>query len=238
MTQQTTTADGITVTDENSKTSETCDRGTSITRTLLSYGAVAGPFYAVVSLGQALTRDGFDLGRHQLSLLSNGSLGWIQITNFVLSGLMTVAFAVGLGRSLRPGRGARWAPRLIGTYGVSLIAAGIFRADPALGFPAGTPEGGPATISWHGMLHFMSGGIGFLALVIGCLVLARRFASDGRRAWAAYSVATGVLFLFAFAGIASVVGNPVVNLGFGVAVALAWTWLASVAVHLYRRTAK
>jgi hypothetical membrane protein len=215
-----------------------CDPATSLTRSLLGYGAVAGPFYAVVSLIQAFTRDGFDLGRHQLSLLSNGDLGWIQITNFIVTGLMTIAFAIGLGRALQDGRGARWTPRLIGTYGGSLIAAGIFRADPALGFPLGTPEGGPATISWHGMAHFMAGGVGFLALIVGCIVLARRFAGEGRKAWAAYSVATGVLFLFAFIGIASTGGNVVANVGFGVAVALAWSWVAAVAVHLYRRASK
>jgi hypothetical protein len=61
------------------------------TRSLLGYGVLAGPFYVTVSLAQALTRDGFDLTRHAWSLLSNGSLGWIQITNFVLTGLMVPA---------------------------------------------------------------------------------------------------------------------------------------------------
>jgi hypothetical membrane protein len=238
MTQHTTTVETV-LTSKNSKNSKkVCDPATSLTRSLLGYGAVVGPFYAVVALTQAFTREGFDLSRHQLSLLANGDLGWIQITNFVLSGLMTIAFAVGLGRSLAGGRGAKWAPRLIGTYGASLIGAGIFRADPALGFPAGTPEGGPAAISWHGMAHFMVGGVGFLALVIGTIVVARRFAGEGRKAWAAYSVATGVLFLFSFIGIASTGGHVVANVGFGIAVALAWAWVAAVAVHLYRRASK
>src|SRR5262245_41597171 len=115
---------------------EPCDRATSVTRSLLGYGVIAGPLYVVISLGQALTRDGFDMTRHAWSLLANGSLGWVQIVNFVLVGAMTIAFAVGLARAL-PGQ--RWAPRLVGAYGLSLIAAGVFRADPALGFPPGTP---------------------------------------------------------------------------------------------------
>ncbi|MBM7785100.1 DUF998 domain-containing protein [Tenggerimyces flavus] len=232
MTQHTATA--ATLTSKNA----VCDPATSVTRSLLGYGVVAGPLYTIVALTQAFTREGFDLSRHQVSLLSNGDLGWIQITNFVLTGLMTIAFAVGLGRALKDGRGAKWAPRLIGTYGASLIAAGIFRADPALGFPAGTPTGGPVTMSWHALGHFTAGAIGFLALVIGCIVLARRFAGEGRKAWAAYSVATGVLFLFSFIGIASTGGAVVANVGFGIAVALAWTWVAAVAVHLYQRASK
>ena len=33
-----------------------------------------------------------------MSLLSLGDLGWIQITNFVVSGLLLVAFGVGVAR--------------------------------------------------------------------------------------------------------------------------------------------
>ena len=71
-----------------------------------------------------MTRDGFDLVRHEWSLLANGSFGWIQSANLVLSGAMIIAAAVGLRRSLRSGPGSVWGPRLIGGYGVGLIAAG------------------------------------------------------------------------------------------------------------------
>ena len=211
-----------------------CDPATRVTRTLVAYGVIAGPLYVLVSLLQALTRDGFDLTRHTWSLLSNGALGWIQITNFVLTGLMTVAFAVGLRRALGTGRGATWAPRLVAGYGLSLVGAGIFRADPALGFPAGTPQDATA-VSWHGMLHFVCGGIGFSCLIAACFVIARRFATEGRPGWAAYSRVTGVVFLAGFAGIASGAGNAGTVLAFVAAVVLTWGWVSAVAVHLYRR---
>src|SRR4030088_2017127 len=51
----------------------------------------AGPFYVAVSLAQALTRDGFDLTRHAWSMLANGSLGWIQITNLIVTGLIVIS---------------------------------------------------------------------------------------------------------------------------------------------------
>jgi Protein of unknown function (DUF998) len=205
----------------------TLDRRARTVRMLVTCGVVAGPFYVVVSLAQALTRDGFDLARHPWSLLSNGGLGWVQITNFLLTGLLTVGCAVGVRRAL----GGTWAPRLIAAYGVSLIAAGVFRADPALGFPRGTPADA-ATVSWHGTLHFVAGAVGFTCLIAACFVLARRFGADGRRGWATYSRITGVLFLAGFVGIASGGGNPVTNVAFVVAVVLAWSWLTAVAVHL------
>lgn len=65
---------------------EPCDPADRVTRSLLGYGIIAGPFYVAVSLAQALTRDGSDLTRHQWSLLANGDLGWIQVANFVVTG--------------------------------------------------------------------------------------------------------------------------------------------------------
>jgi len=206
-----------------------------VTRSLLGWGVVAGPLYLAVGAAQALTRDGFDITRHPMSLLSNGALGWIQIANFVVSGLAVLAFAVGLRRGLRPGRGATWAPWLIGAYGVGLVAAGIFVADPMNGFPAGTPTV-PVTISWHGMLHYVAGAVGFTGLIAACFVLARRFAADGQPGWAAYSVATGMVFLAGYAGVASGSQEPAVFLAFTVAVAIAWAWITAVATHLLRQT--
>jgi hypothetical protein len=49
--------------------------GTSAIKALLTGGVVAGPLFIMVGLLQAFTREGFDLRRHPLSLLSNGDLG-------------------------------------------------------------------------------------------------------------------------------------------------------------------
>jgi acyl dehydratase len=73
-------------------------------------------------------------------------------------------------------------------------------------------------------------------------VLARRFAALGERGWAAYSVATGVLFLSAFFGIAAgphqegvkvgFIDATFVNLAFTGAVVLGWAWISAVAARL------
>lgn len=211
-----------------------CTAAGRITRSLLGYGIVAGSLYVVVALAQALTRDGFDLKKHAWSLLANGEFGWIQITNFIVAGVMTVAAAVGLHRALAPGRGATWGPLLVGAYGVSLMAAGLFRADPAQGFPVGTPES--TTISWHGMLHLVVGGIGFLCLIAACFVLASRFSREGRRGLAWFSRVTGVVFLAGFAGIMGGSHGPT-TLAFVAAVVIVWAWLSTVCVHFYRTIA-
>jgi hypothetical membrane protein len=208
-----------------------------ITRSLLGYGVLAGPFYIADSLGQALVRDGFDLTRHEWSLLANGRGGWIQTLNLVLTGLMVVAAAAGFRRALREGPAARWAPRLLAVYGVALVAAGIFRADPMNGFPAGTPEGPPVHPTLPGMLHMAAGGVGFLALVAATWLLAARFRHEGRGRQAVVTRATGALFLVAFAGIASGAASPAVNLAFTAAVVLTWAWLSLTSLQYYRSIA-
>lgn len=175
--------------------SGSADATAQSTRALLGCGVVAGPLHIVVGFIQAFSRPGFDLKRHPLSLLSLGDLGWIQIANFVVTGLLFVASAVGMRRVLRSGPGARWGPWLIGIFGLGLVAGGVFVADPAFGFPPGTPEGAPDKLSWHGMLHAVAPIVGFNALIAACFVFARRFAAFGQSGWALYSAATGVAVL-------------------------------------------
>ena len=201
-------------------------------RTLLAWGAFAGPLYVLVGFGQAFTREGFDLRRHALSLLSNGDLGWIQIANFLVSGALTIAVAIGIRQTLRGRPAGTWGPWLVGIYGACLIAAGIFVADPAFGFPPGTPDGPPTAWSWHSTLHFASAGVGFLALIAACFVFVRAFAGRGERGWAAFSALTGVAFLAAFAALASGGGNESLSLAFAAAVVLVWAWMTLLAFRL------
>lgn len=200
------------------------------TGTLLRCGVLAGPIFAAVGLTQAATREGFDIRHHALSLLSNGPLGWIQIANFLIAGTLVVAAATGLRRVVD----SKWAPRLIGVFGVSMIGGGVFVADPMNGFPIGAPAGAPDPMTWHGGLHMMVGGIGFLALIVGCVVLGRRFRAEGQTGWAWYSYVTGVVFFAAFAGISSGSGAAAVNLAFAGAVFNALGWIAAVCAHLRR----
>ncbi|MEV0823184.1 DUF998 domain-containing protein [Nonomuraea rubra] len=202
-------------------------------RLLLGFGVLAGPMYVTVALAQAFTREGFDLLRHPWSFLANGDLGWIQTLNFVLTALATIAAAAGMRRALAPGRGARWAPVLIGAFGAGMIGAALFPADPAMGFPAGTPEG-PGAITLSGTLHMAVGGVGFLCAVAACYVLASRFARDGRKGWAWYSRVTGTLFLGSFTGIASGGGIAWSNLAFVAGIVALWSWMSLVSLDLSR----
>jgi uncharacterized membrane protein YhaH (DUF805 family) len=205
---------------------------TTLTRALLACGVVAGPLFVTVGLLQMLTRDGFDPTRHPLSLLSLGDLGWIQIGNFVVAGLLFAAAAVGMRRVMHPGRGGTWGPLLLGVYGAGLIMGGVFVADPALGFPPGTPDGIPEQLSWHGTVHSIAPALASVALIAACLVFARRFAARGQRGWAAVCVAVAV---------ASLAPDAFLNHDWfyvilGAAVTLGLGWSSLVAARLLAET--
>jgi hypothetical protein len=196
------------------------------TRSLLTCGAVAAPLWAVVSLAQAATRDGFDITRHPLSILSTGSLGWLQITNFLVAGVLTVAGAIGLRRVLD----SKWAPRLILVNGIGMFAAGVFTMDPGNGFPAGT--GTPQAMSWHSYGHMAAGSVAFFSLIAACYVLGRRFSRAGNRGYAIASRVAGTALLVGDGWATG--GGQAGSLTLAVGAITAMLWVAVVAAR-YRR---
>jgi Protein of unknown function (DUF998) len=207
-------------------------------RWLLACGAIGPPLFVVVFLVEGATRRHYDAWRHPVSSLSIGDLGWMQMTNFIVTGTLMIAFAVGLRSPLRREGGGIWAPVLIGLFGVGLIGAGIFTADPISGFPPGTPVIAEVR-SGHGRLHDLFGVPVFFGLPVACGVLARRFARTGRRGWAAYSIGTGVAFLACFLLAGAGFGQNAVLMSVGgllqrVTIVIGWTWLAALAVHWLR----
>lgn len=202
---------------------------TTNARTLLISGILSGPLFVAVVLVQAVTRQGFDLVRLPLSLLSLGDFGWIQRINFAVSGVLALTCALAM-RRLYSSVAGSLVSVLIAVYGAGLVVAGIFPPDFALGFPPGTAQGVPATQSLHSLLHGYAFDIAFLSLIAACFVFARRFAAQRSWGWAAYSVTTGLviptLIVLGFVN-ASIMG--VLFFGAG---AIAMGWLALVSARL------
>jgi hypothetical membrane protein len=203
---------------------------TATTRGLLTCGVIAGPLFVAAAIVQILTRDGFDLRRHPLSLLSVGEHGWIQVTNFILAGILSILFSVGMARVLTHGPGSRWGPRFCALFGIGLVIGGIFKADPALGFPVGAPEGYPSHLSSHAIVHAFAPPLAFLSLIGGLLVIARRFAAEGLRRTAIFSRIAAAVCL-----VLSVPVGPGFSVRLFVAVAVAFACVAGYALYLLRQ---
>ncbi|WP_211279063.1 DUF998 domain-containing protein [Sutcliffiella halmapala] len=204
-------------------------------------GIVGSTMFVFVFLLDGATRIGYAPLYHPVSALSLGDRGWVQITNFIIAGLLMVAFAVGLRRSLYPGHGARWGPLLLGIFGVSLVFSGIFVMDPMQGYPLGAPSGiHTVGVSWHHHAHDVFGIFVFTSLPIACFVLARRFSKSASRGWTMYSMLTGMVMvvLLMFFGTLWENDHHFAGLIQRMMLVVGFTWITLMAAHLYKECKK
>ncbi|GIJ30413.1 hypothetical protein Vqi01_55750 [Micromonospora qiuiae] len=211
-------------------------RPSRTTKTLLLCGAVAGPLFVLAFLIQGAARDDYDQLRHPVSSLAIGTYGWIQTANFLLCGLLTLAFAVGVRRTLRRGKAGTWGPLLIGVWAIGLLGSGAFITDPISGYPPGTPDQLPEHTT-SGALHDGFALFGFPALLIVFFVFTRKFVGQRRYGWASYSALTGLAFLagdiLASAGFSQAAGLvDLAGLYQRITVVIGLLWLTLLALHL------
>ena len=212
-----------------------------LTRRLLVAGVVAGPLFVGALLLEGATRPGYNAMRHPLSLLALGDLGWVQSVNFVVAGLLTLAFAFGLRQSLRPRGWSMLGPIFLALWAVGLLGAGLFTTDPMGGYPPGSPDHLDHA-TWHGFLHGAFSVVGLTSIPAACLVFGRRFASTGHKGWAAYSVGSGLAYIVLFVVYGATAGgagglDSVGGLLQRIVVAVGWCWLTLIAVHFMRAAA-
>jgi Protein of unknown function (DUF998) len=144
-----------------------------VQRLLLACGVVGPVLFNVTYLIEGATRPGYNSLRLTVSALESGPLGWIQVANFIVFGLLIGCFAVGLRKALVRGFGATLLPLLEGFAMLGLIGDGIFTRDP---------------------LHLFCDILALAPGVVASFVFARRFAGDPRwRGWATYSIVTAIL---------------------------------------------
>lgn len=93
--------------------------------TTAAWAGIVGPvlFTAAFLVQEALRRDEFDPVAEPVSALEAGPNGWVQQANFVVFGVLTIAFAVGLHRAVAPTRRGIAGPALLTLSGVALVLA-------------------------------------------------------------------------------------------------------------------
>lgn len=211
-------------------------------RALLACGIVAPIVFVVAFLVEGATRPGYSALRHPVSSLALGEYGWTQRANFLLTGLLLLAFAIGSRPALRQAyRAGVWAPILLGAVAVGLLGAGVFATDPVGDYPPGTAVPAPRTTSGH--LHDAFSALVFLGLPVACCVVGYRLARAGHRGRAAYSVATAVVFLAFFflssAGFSQQTAlTPVGGLFQRLTLVVGLAWIGWLAIRLLGDTAE
>jgi Protein of unknown function (DUF998) len=155
-------------------------------------GVVAGPLFLATATIEGATRADYHPVRHPISSLALGPRGWVQTTNFAVTGGLYLASAAGMVSRARP------AAAVFGTAGAALLVSAAFVTDPVNGYPPGTPDT-PDPSSRTGAVHNLSAVPIFLGLPAVQLASAVRSARGNPR-WAAYSAASAGGMLVGFVG--------------------------------------
>lgn len=165
----------------------------ALDRFLLAAGFVGPLFFFLVVMVEGAIRPGYNAWHLPISALGLGPRGWTLDAALLVLGAALSCFAVGLRRTLYPGRGATWGPILLALPALAFILEVVFPTDPALGYPPGAA----ATTTLHGTVHLVvSAAFESPPIIAACIVLARRFAqAPGGRPWVVYSIITIVLIV-------------------------------------------
>ncbi|MDQ3966626.1 MAG: DUF998 domain-containing protein, partial [Actinomycetota bacterium] len=152
----------------------------------LAAAGIAGPvMFAMVALVHSLLRQDHNLVEHPISALAAGTSGWVQNVNFLLFGLLMIAYAIGLHLGVRPGRAGVVGFAFLVLSGIGLMWGGVFPATDATG-----------TFDEDRLLHIPGFIMTFLGGGIGLIVMSRRMGSDPRwQSVATYALVTGIAML-------------------------------------------
>jgi hypothetical membrane protein len=173
-------------------TSETSPASTSRARSLVwrlcVWAGIIGPILTILvfTLDGAL-RPGYSAIGEAVSYLFLDARGWIEITNFIVLGLLLIVFAIGFlqwRRTVMQAIFRRVSSALLILSSLGFVMAALFLPDPF-----GEP---PHTV--HAMLHGIAFVVVFFPLGLACLLIGSQFRKiAGWRIHGWYSLITGVL---------------------------------------------
>jgi hypothetical membrane protein len=164
---------------------------------LLAICGIIGPiFFTTVVIILGAIQPGYSHVTQPISAL--GAVGApnavVQDINFVVTGVLTLAFAFGIHRGISGGKGSRIGPSLVALFSVSaFIGSAVFPL---------TPCDQLQSCNSVTLLHIVLGLTGFAYLAGAALILSRRLKADDQwRSYRSYSLVSGLLmivFLVAF----------------------------------------
>lgn len=192
-----------------------------MTKALLTCGVIGALLFVVTFTIDGATRPGYRWSYHPVSALALGPRGWLQTSNFVITGALMTAAAVGTRSALEVVIG----PALLVVYGLSLVASGVFPMDAMRGYPPGTPPSTPADTSRRDKIHNGLGFLVFASLTLAIIAFALGLSDAG---WVAYSmaVAGALVVLIVMFGAAWTRDAPRAGLLQRVMIVVGWSWVA------------
>jgi hypothetical protein len=198
-----------------------------VTEWLLGCGVVGAVLFVVTFIVDGATRPGYRASYLPVSALALGARGWVQTSNFEITGLLMVTAALGARDALQIVLG----PALLGIFGVSLVASGLFPMDPMRGFPPGTSPGTPTITSRRHKLHDLFGFLVVSSLPAACIAFGFALPEGG---WVIYSFATAAALIVLFVVFGAAWDRDSASTGFvqRLMIVTGWSWIALICLKL------
>jgi len=176
----------------------------------------------------SLMRPGYDQLSQYGSELGTGPNAIIMNTNFVVTGLLIIAFATGLFASIRRVRWIQIGSILLGVFGAGEVAGGFFPCDPGCLITAQ---------SVSQLTHNVEAVIAFAAIALAPFLISLGLnREDHWRGYGSYSLVTGLVAigLFSIFSAASLGYLGYVGLFQRLFLAVTFLWIEVVAIRLFR----
>lgn len=195
-------------------------------RFLAICGILAPIIFAIIVMIAGLLQPEYN---HLINFVSElGAVGApnaiIQRMNFVLVGILIVAFAFGLHRGIGKGKGSIIGPLLVAIFGLSAVVSGIFSTDPIQ----------PGSFS--DIMHSMSSAVGSTAAIIAFFIIPRRLEQDILwRRYRSFSIVIAIVAIVISVvgvGVLGVLGVP--GLAQRLFMAVLFLWIEVMAIRLFQ----
>jgi len=201
----------------------------SLTRTTLTLTVVLIGVYIALDILAQLLPPHYNAVTQAESDLAVGPYGYVMTVNFVVRGLLSMSFLVGLTAATRIGSRSRAGVALLGVWAVGAFLLAIFPTD------IGTTE---TTV--HGQLHLVLALVAFVGAAVGVVLLSRHFLEeDLLRAFASPANVLSTLTILSF--VVFLLATPVPFLlthAYGllerIFIGLVLLWMLAVSLSLLR----
>lgn len=184
-------------------------------------GIVAPILFTVLVVGASLLRPGYSQISNFISDLGVGPHAILQNANFVVFGLLSMGFALGLrgGLPIQQGRALKAGVWLIILFGFGIVFAGVFPVNPLAPGP-----------------HDLASALAFLAIITAQLLIWHGLRSEDAAVWRRYSVyswISGLLSIVLLLIFRVAIGGAYQGLVQRAFLMVPWIWIEVTGLKLY-----
>ena len=191
-------------------------------------GIVAPILFTLIVIVESLLRPGYSQIFNDVSDLGIGPYSIIQNINFIIFGLLSIGFAMGLGANLshRAGKATKW---LVAVFGVCIILAGVTLFS----------VGADVTYAKDVVAHGLVSAIAFLVIIVAQFTAWHALRNSENSIWGSYrifSLIMGLMSIFTLLLLSYTQFSPYHGATERLFIAMWMIWIEVTGIKLYSLT--